>query len=73
MLEAEQRAVEAGHQNDIAAQAVSRVFPPHSPDAEAWRRLEALRTQKKAEDVRRKRVTLTRTLAGNPGQLSLFS
>ena len=38
----------------------------------AMEQLELLRAQKKAADARRKRLTLTRTLAGNPGQLSLF-
>jgi hypothetical protein len=43
------------------------------PNAEAWLWLEALRARKQAEDVRRKRMMLARTLAGDPGQLSLFS
>lgn len=38
----------------------------------AMEQLEMLRAQKKAADARRKRLTLARTLAGNPGQLSLF-
>ena len=43
-----------------------------NPDA--GQRLEALRALKRAEEAKRgKRLTLTRTLAGNPGQLSLFS
>jgi hypothetical protein len=46
---------------------------PHREDADAMVRLDALRAQKKAADARRKRLTLTRTLAGNPGQLSLFA
>ena len=44
----------------------------HQDDTDAIARLDALRAQKKAADARRKRLTLTRTLAGNPGQLSLF-
>jgi hypothetical protein len=43
-------------------------------NSEAAQRLEVLRAMKKAEEAKRgKRLTLTRTLAGNPGQLSLFS
>ena len=43
-------------------------------NSEAAQRLEDLRAMKKAEEAKRgKRLTLTRTLAGNPGQLSLFS
>lgn len=43
-------------------------------NSEAAQRLEALRALKKAEEAKRgKRLTLTRTLAGNPGQLRLFS
>ena len=44
----------------------------HRDDADALARLDALRAQKKAADARHKRVTVARTLAGNPGQLSLF-
>lgn len=45
-----------------------------APNLDAEQRLEALRTMKKAAEAKRgKRLTLARTLAGNPGQLSLFS
>jgi superfamily II DNA or RNA helicase len=40
--------------------------------ARAVQQLEALRVQKQAILAQRKRVTVARTLAGNPGQLSLF-
>ena len=38
----------------------------------ALQQLETLRSQKQAVLAQRKRVTVARTLAGNPGQLSLF-
>src|SRR5262249_48216878 len=69
----EQGRAEGGPQNGVAPEIISHVLPPGPSDAEARLRLEELRVRKKAEDSRRKRVTLTRTLAGNPGQLSLFS
>jgi len=57
-------------------EAVTRVVDQasrvHTDDADALTRLDALRAQKKAADARRKRLTVSRTLAGNPGQLSLF-
>ena len=42
--------------------------PTHQP----IEHLAMLRAQKHAGEAKRKRVSLTRTLAGNPGQLSLF-
>jgi superfamily II DNA or RNA helicase len=72
VLEGDQRRAEGEPQNGVAPEIVAHVLPPGAFDAEAWRRLEELRAKKHAEESRRKRVTLTRTLAGNPGQLSLF-
>jgi len=77
--------VHAAQRGSVAVEAA--VAPPPTPEAsdaavvvraattpEAGQRLEALRALKKAEEAKRgKRITLTRTLAGNPGQLSLFS
>jgi hypothetical protein len=56
---------------------VVSLVPPHDAQRSvahmrALEQLETLRVQKKAADARRKRLTLMRTLAGNPGQLSLF-
>ena len=51
---------------------VDQASRAHTDDADALTRLDALRAQKKAADARRKRLTVSRTLAGNPGQLSLF-
>jgi hypothetical protein len=56
---------------------VVSLVPPHDAQHDvdpvrALEQLEMLRARKKAADARRKRLTLTRTLAGNPGQLSLF-
>jgi len=41
-------------------------------DEAAWERLEALRAAKQAALVRKPHMTVARTLAGQPGQLSLF-
>jgi hypothetical protein len=41
-------------------------------DVRALQQLETLRTQKQALLAQRKRITVARTLAGNPGQLTLF-
>jgi hypothetical protein len=56
---------------------VVSLVPPHDAlrsgdQVRVLEQLEMLRAQKKAADARRKWLTLTRTLAGNPGQLSLF-
>jgi hypothetical protein len=69
----EQHPGEAGPQNGAAPEITLPMLLPDASDTKARLRLEELRVRKKAEDSRRKRVTLTRTLAGNPGQLSLFS
>jgi len=51
-----------------------RPVPVPSADdhARAVQQLEALRAQKQAVLAQRKRITVARTLAGNPGQLNLF-
>ena len=49
--------------------------PPDPEQSQrAWQHLEELRTRKKELEAKRtvKRVSITRTLSGNPGQLSLF-
>jgi len=46
--------------------------PSADDHARAVQQLEALRAQKQAVLAQRKRITVARTLAGNPGQLNLF-
>jgi len=46
--------------------------PSAHDHARAVRQWEALRAQKQAVLAQRKRITVARTLAGNPGQLNLF-
>jgi hypothetical protein len=77
--------VHAAQRGSVAVEAAVAPLPaPEASDTavvvratthpDTGQRLEALRAMKKAEEAKRgKRITLTRTLAGNPGQLSLFS
>jgi hypothetical protein len=61
-----------GRLPDVVRPVVDQALRVHRDDADALARLDALRARKKAADAQRKRVTVARTLAGNPGQLTLF-